>query len=419
MEKLGLELWKLFINQAELWPGWDHAKTPIAFHDQDRAVLFGHSNPTTEFIKKEGEGIIFHTACPKPVSFTANSSVELNGEPTATIMWHPREEEAMLALISHEAFHAYQMATGCPFGQISAAMKYPVNNPEVQALAETEGQLLYNALQHKESLNHVESALDARAARQKLLSTEVATFENEVELGEGLATYVEIRCAGHNSTPWNSKIQSLQKLNKKAWGADRLRFYYSGMAWALLCDKYAENWQTRGWRTLAKIVAEAINYKPDPVNRNFPGLDFPAIFSRHEKEAEEREKDIRKTLARALPGTGLRVEVHTRGNPVGGGWNPNTAVTFPGIGRFHPTGLMYIFDTGSELKIERNCIEKENCRHIVFEQGDLSVRMNGKTITEGTHRGSLSICGDGCRVKISRARADYHSGLLIAEEINN
>lgn len=104
MEERGLKLWRLFVQQPQLWPGWDMAATPIAFHDDQRAVLFGHPNPPKEFKEIEAEGVNYFVAYNKPDSFTANTSVDLNGVPTATIMWHQREEEAMLGLISHEAF---------------------------------------------------------------------------------------------------------------------------------------------------------------------------------------------------------------------------------------------------------------------------------------------------------------------------
>lgn len=415
MEKQCFQLWKLFINQPTLWDGWAHSSTPIGFHDHESAVLFGHPNPTKGFLEKEREGVKYYVANPKPATFTANTAVDLNGIPTATIMWQKREQEAMLALISHEAFHAHQMAAGCPFGSIGAAMKYPVNDPEVQALADIEAELLFSAL-NAEGVTVVTDALNARAARQQLLSGEVAIFENEVELGEGLATYIEIKSAGKDSIQWKSRIQLLRGLNKDAWGADRLRFYYSGMAWALLCDRYADSWQTKGWRPQAELVAKAIKHCPDPNTRVFSGFEFSSVLARHEKEAEERERQMQETLTNAMPGTEIRVEIKIRGNPIGGGWNPNTAVTYPGVGRFYPTGLMYIYDTGTELYIGRNCIERENCT-IVFERGNLDIRLNGETITEGSHLGSLSISGNDSKVKLSRARVNYSAAFLSAEEL--
>jgi hypothetical protein len=416
MEEKALRLWQLFCNQPELWPGWLHVSTPIAFHDTDRAVIFGHPSPGQGFVERVREGIKYYTAMPKPKSFTANTAVELEGIYTATIMWHEREEEKMLGLISHEAFHAYQMANACPFGQISLAMEYPVNNPEIQALAEIEAILLFEAVMRGEQVI-VRAALDARAARQALLSSELEIFEDETELGEGLATYIEIKSAGSASKLWRTNLGYLQKINKEGWGADRLRFYYSGMAWALLSDQYAEGWQTTEWRVMADIVAEAIGHISDPLRRHFPLFNYDQIFQSQQQEAWVREKAMKETLAKAFPGTGVRVELHTCGNPVGGGWNPNTAVTFPDAGRFHPDLLMYTFDTDVKVVIERDALERECFRHISFERSDLNILLDGSPVKQGNESGTLEINGSDCSLFMPKAKINYDGVVLnVVEE---
>lgn len=417
MEEKALRLWKLYAQQPELWKGWHHANTPIGFHNSNRAVLFGHPNPGHEFTEKEGEGVKYHGADPKPVNFTANSAVDLNGVSTATIMWQEREEEAMVGLITHEAFHAYQMATACPMGQISMVLKYPVNDPQVQALAETEAGLLFETVGRGGGKDIVRAALDARAARQELLPVDVATFEDETELGEGLATYIEIKTAGPASKLWKSMLSLLQKINRNGWGADRLRFYYSGMAWALLCDRYAPDWQTGGWRPLSGVVAEAIGHSINSLRRDFPVYDYQAIYPRQQQEAKGRVEAMKHTLAQALPGTGIRVELQILGLPVGGGWNPNTAVTFPSIGRFHPDILTYTYDTRVNFKVEKNALEKESCHHIIFERPDLTIQLDGNSIKHGEGIGALEISGSDCSVYMPRARLQYDGTVLKAIEI--
>lgn len=123
MEGQVLEIWKMYIRQPELWDGWDHSSTPVGFHDDTVAVLFGHPCPPSEFEEREAEGIRYHTDLPKPVSFTANTSIELNGFPTA--------------------------------------MKYPVNDAGVRALGETEARLLSRAAAGPDSGQTVIGALVA------------------------------------------------------------------------------------------------------------------------------------------------------------------------------------------------------------------------------------------------------------------
>lgn len=417
MEKEALKLWLLFRSQPPLWEGWDHAKTPIGFHDENRAVLFGHPGPTPDFSAKQVEGVRYHVALPKPPNFTANTAVDLGGIATATVMWQERDEEGFLGLISHEAFHAFQQARGCPFGNIAVAMHYPVNDYRVQALAEAEAELLAKAVVPRSAREYTLAALDARAARQALLSHEVAVYEDETELSEGLATYVEIRSAGPGSELWRTKVGALTKLNKGGWGGDRLRFYYSGLAWALLADRWAPGWQGKKWRPLADIVAEAIGYGPSPDRREFPGLDFHEILGRQEKEAGERGAEMARTLGRALPGTGLRVEFVSRSLPVGGGWDPRSAVTFPGAGRFHPDGLQYTYPGGMEVKVGKDALEKELCRRVVFERENLSSSLDGAPLSPGKYTGRLEVTGADCRLILPRGRICLEGGLLLAEKI--
>jgi hypothetical protein len=399
-----------------LWPGWDHDKTPVAFHDAEKVVLFGHPDPGPQFRLHHSEGSKYHVAQPKPACFTANTAVDVAGIMTATIMWQELNQEQMLGLITHEAFHAYQMMKGCPFGQIALAMQYPVNNALVQALAETEATLLATALSTGDE-TFVRGALDARAGRQQQLPRNIARFEDEVELGEGLATYIEVQTAGSNSSLWPAKVEALNKLNRNAWGSDRLRFYYSGMAWALLADRYASGWQQREWEPVAAIVAEALGHAPDHRRRQFPGLVFKEILSRQEQEAQLRQEEMQRTLALALPGTGLRVEVSTLGNPVGGGWNPMTAVTYPGVGRFHPTGLMYIYDTGTNFKVEKNCIEEEPCRRMVFERPQLDILADGQKYSQGTLISHIQLRGEDVSLDFPQASISRAGNIVTITEL--
>jgi len=97
------------------------------------------------------------------------------------------------------------------------------------------------------------------------------------------------------------------------------------------------------------------------------------------------------------------VEIHTKGIPLGGGWNPNTAVTFPGKGRFHPDGLAYVFDSGTDFKVWKDWLEVENCRHIAFGRSFLAVTVNGQFPSEGESRGRLEMRRDDCSVIIPLA----------------
>lgn len=90
-----------------------------------------------------------------------------------------------------------------------------------------------------------------------------------------------------------------------------------------------------------------------------------------------------------------------------------TAVTYPGVGRYHPTIMMYSYDSGINFRIENSSIEAELCRHIFFKRHDPKVLVDGNEMTQGSVQGSMTISNSECQV-MPRAKISLVDNILTA-----
>ncbi len=414
------KVWRAYAELPTLWHGWDHASTPVACYTDDEAVLFAHPNPPADFQPITIGEHVAHVSRPKPRTFTANTNVDVNGVQTATIMWADCSFASALSLTAHEAFHAYQQTNGFPTANIMLMSNYPVYDPLVNALGEVEAKLLRQAI-IADDMEAARQALDARAARQQLLSPELRGYEDGNEYNEGLAVYVELQAqeqGGPNRQLW---LDDLATANQNGKGADRARFYGSGMAYGLLLDRYYPDWQTaimRDWPALSTALAKAVYYTPDPNCRDFKGMDFPLVLAQQEKDATARRQEMESRMAEAFPGTGVRVDATFQGVPVAGGWHPFMVKVVPGHGRFHPTMFSYIYDQGGEFKVERGGLEPEMIKRVVFERDDLQVTVDGQQFTGGNAQGLLEIKGSDSYLKMPDAEITWEGNTLKARQMS-
>ncbi len=121
MEQQALRIWNLFISEPSLWDGWDISSTPVGFHNDSMAVLLGHPEPPSKFSTREAEGVRHHVALPKTVSLTANKSIELNGVPTATVIWNTQDEEAIVGTGVSRDFTCFSVGLPLSMGSIPLA----------------------------------------------------------------------------------------------------------------------------------------------------------------------------------------------------------------------------------------------------------------------------------------------------------
>lgn len=224
-----------------LWPGFSPRDIPIAIYDGTDTWLFGHPAPPAGFFSL-GEGIAKSSGRFEGV--TGNTSIELAGIPTATVV-PPRGTlslQARAATVIHEQFHAFADQRHKHWKANEAELfTYPVADADLLARRRAETWLLHRALAAAGPANTAcwaRRALEQRAARFAGMTPGAAGYERRIELYEGLASYVAARAAA---------IPDTAVLNPADFeaAAIRDRGYETGTALGRLLDRLAPGWQNR------------------------------------------------------------------------------------------------------------------------------------------------------------------------------
>jgi len=225
----------------QLWPNFDPLQIPLAVYDGKSTYLFRHPDPPTVF-QREADFAILTGRHPE---MTANTSVEIGGVLTATILLdqlHPDGTVRDLAATAiHESFHVFQGEHHADwYGNVIDLFTYPSTDGGLLALRRLETEALRRAIGLESATERAcwaGVALHLRQERFAALDSVHVAYERGLELNEGLATYVEMRVHG-TSDPG---------IPPAGYGADgiRQRVYDTGVTWALLLDDFAPGWQDR------------------------------------------------------------------------------------------------------------------------------------------------------------------------------
>lgn len=227
-----------------LWPGFDPSKTPLAIYDGERTWLFRHPDPPAEFTRVDDGVWVFQGL---HASVRANTSVDLNGATTATLMLSSAAEQrdgpdaaARAASVAiHEAFHVHQGSHGdWPTANETALFTYPVENAEALALRRLETAALTRALEaddDAQAASWAKAFVDARAERFGLLPEASAEYERRLEGYEGVAQFVERAALG--------RAAAVKGLAPRPPDAVRSRAYASGQAIAALLERFDPGWK--------------------------------------------------------------------------------------------------------------------------------------------------------------------------------
>lgn len=190
-----------------------------------------------------------------------------------------RGSEGYISLLAHESFHAYQGSVApeklgaaenaAPSGESG----YPWDDASFQAAWQTELDILAEAVQADSDEAMAELArqfLAQRAQRREAagLSDELLRYEQQREWVEGLARYVELELwqqaalddtytpvdalqvdgdfAGYNTFDkrWNQEVGQIGRMADDVGDG---RFYYSGMAQAVILDHLLPGWKDQVW----------------------------------------------------------------------------------------------------------------------------------------------------------------------------
>lgn len=204
-----------------------------------------------------------------------------------------RGSEGYISLLAHESFHAYQGSlapeklaaaeNGAPVGESG----YPWDDASFQAEWQTELDILAEAVQADSDEAMAELArqfLAQRAQRRAAagLSDELIRYEQQREWVEGLARYVELElwqqaALDDTYTPvaalqddgefsgygtfdkrWNQEVGQIGRMADDVGDG---RFYYSGMAQAVMLDHLLPGWKDQVWDAdvfLDDLLAEVV-----------------------------------------------------------------------------------------------------------------------------------------------------------------
>ena len=216
----------------------------------------------------------------------ASTGTMLAGRPTAQVVVDTQSIAELVGLTTHEAFHVFETAsrqTGKRFGQQENSFlvtSYPVFDPQNEAGMALEGRILEATLtapnqQRRRTL--ARQFVAVREARHRALGPDLADFEQQVELNEGLAEYALVRsvdlAARQRGFPDRAGAEQLRagkrvglhKLTEEVTLSIRLRYYATGPALGLLLDALeGPGWKTRLVNqniTVQDALADASGYR--------------------------------------------------------------------------------------------------------------------------------------------------------------
>ena len=188
--------------------------------------------------------------------------------------------EKYISLSAHESFHAYQGILApekfavAENTNIQFESQYPWNNETLAVDWQVELDLLAEVLQTADqarTLELVRQFLELRATRRESanLSPELVAYEQQREWLEGLARYAELKVWGqaassnYNPIPETNTLtdfngyaqydarwsQEVNQISRMADDEGDGRFYYSGMAQAVLLDRLMPDWKKQAFET--------------------------------------------------------------------------------------------------------------------------------------------------------------------------
>lgn len=229
------------LSSQDFWPGFNPRSTPVAIFDGTRTLLFRHPAPPPPFTPlADHDSVWVHAG--RDSSVSANTSTELGGVTTATLMPAPDSTPALrrAGILVHEAFHVFQRAHHPSWSANEADLfTYPVSNAALLTQRRLESEALRRALlaaTRPDAACWARAAVNLRRERFARLPASASAYERGTELNEGLATYVEWRAT-------NAPDTNILPAHEFAPEKIRDRGYRSGVALARLLDRLSPDWR--------------------------------------------------------------------------------------------------------------------------------------------------------------------------------
>ena len=238
--QIALEVQRLAEN-LELWPGFEPMEIPLAVFTGSTTYLFGHSQPPVGFAPVGGEGGPTMKFSGRHPAITANTSVELGGAETATLMAedHELSSRHYASVALHELFHVFQRLRHPGWTANEGDLPlYPFDDPDLLTGRRVETEAFRRALEADDlprSQCWARLALNARDRRFGRIEESFRAYERGNEWNEGLAQYIQLHAAGDGTVeiPPNGFPATLL----------RQRFYSVGPAIGFLLDRFQPGWK--------------------------------------------------------------------------------------------------------------------------------------------------------------------------------
>jgi len=230
-------------TERTFWPGFVPLTIPLAVFTGERTFLFRHPAPPDGFLPMPGAQPSAFVLEGRHPAVTSNSSAEIGGTVTATLLADGRRATipapTLAAVAMHEAFHVFQRARHATWrGNEGNVFLYPVDDATVLSLRRLESAALQRALNAPDNAAAAcwaRVTLDYRRSRFAAMDTSFATYERRTELNEGLATYVQLLAEGRSTI-------AIPAAEFKP-GEFRDRIYVTGPALAFVLDRLKPGWQ--------------------------------------------------------------------------------------------------------------------------------------------------------------------------------
>jgi hypothetical protein len=226
-------------SEGEIWPGYDPLAVPLAVFDGSETHLFRHPAPPGDFVEREGR----HVFEGRHPSVVANSSAWIGEAATATVWLETLSAGSTArncaALVLHEGFHVFQGTTGRRWGaDESQLFLYPVDDDTLLSIRRLETEALRRAFESDREDAEAcwaRLALDLRSERFRHMDDPFVAYERGIETLEGTAAYVQHRAEKRDTLGFPAE----------GFGAEdvRSRAYVTGVAWALLLDRFEPGWR--------------------------------------------------------------------------------------------------------------------------------------------------------------------------------
>ncbi|MBN2432326.1 MAG: hypothetical protein JXQ27_12690 [Acidobacteria bacterium] len=355
-----------------LWPGYEPLSIPAAIYDGARTYLYGHPAPPTGFtpLADQPEVMVYDG---RHEVIRANTSVDLNGVRTATLMISPPKNEGQeqspqdyAAVVLHEKFHVFQ-GTHHPDWQANEAslFVYPATDADLLADRRLETEALRRAVGSEgdaPAAAWARAALDLRRQRYEKLDEALATYERETELVEGTAFYIEYQAAGRGPLE-----------GAPAGGfapADvRRRAYSTGRWLALLLDRFSPEWKASLEKEkvyLDVLLAPVLAGKTAESPADFSATEMAAATRQARADAAQLVTEKITRRQEFLEQSGYRIVVEAASPLWPAGFDPMNVLALPDNEVLHKRMLMLKNEHGSLEIMDHHALTAGAGAHPLF-----------------------------------------------------